>query len=543
MIILKKVFLFLILSITLILSSCSLFDVEGILAEAKENLIIDQEIVAYDFSLPKSAKSGSYSLQVEWESSSELIEIVKSKLGTITAKVDFVSNKEKDTDVILTATISLFNSSTTKEFIVTVPKYDLGAINAKEVTFDNRLDIDGPLTEGCLPSIGNPKMLVIPVNLDKYNKKDSLLNEIEIAFNGTSEQTGYESVKSYYQKSSYGKLNLDINVLDEWFTPERSKSFYENYYNDRTGDDGSVLLLQEALAYYDSKIDYSDYDYNNDGFIDGIWLVYNCDVDFLDSSSIYWAFVYWNYDETEYDGKQAYYYAFGGTDFMHQTKEQAGTYDPTGIKVDAHTFIHETGHLMGLDDYYDYEERKGAKGGVYGADMMDYNIGDHSAASKLLLGWITPTVVSGTGTITLDVESFADTGKCLIVTDRKLLSIYDSYYIIEFYTNTGLNELVKPINGYGIKITKVNAQKNYVNGVVELNTGTYQCGFKYDNSDEEELFIDLICNKNDVKYNGYSLSGNVLFTEKEALKDDNVFFGLVVNTCTELGANITITIE
>ena len=62
-------------------------------------------------------------------------------------------------------------------------------------------------------------------------------------------------------------------------------------------------------------------------------------------------------------------------------------------------------------------------------------------------------------------------------------------------------------------------------------------------SDEEELFIDLICNKNDVKYNGYSLSGNVLFTEKEALKDDNVFFGLVVNTCTELGANITITIE
>ena len=53
----------------------------------------------------------------------------------------------------------------------------------------------------------------------------------------------------------------------------------------------------------------------------------------------------------------------------------------------------------------------------------------------------------------------------------------------------------------------------------------------------------LEIDKNDVKYNGYSLSGNVLFTEKEALKDDNVFFGLVVNTCTELGANITITIE
>ena len=541
--ILKKIYLFLILSITLLLSSCSLFDVEGILEEAKENLILEYDVVAYDFSLPKSAKSGSYSLQVEWESSSNLIEIVTSKLGTITAKVDFAANKEKDTEVILTATISLFSSNTTKEFIVTVPKYDLGEISAKEIAFDNRLDIDGPLTEGCLPSVGNPKMLVIPVNLEERSKTNSLLNEIEMAFNGTSEQTGYESVRSYYQKSSYGKLNLEINVLDEWFTPTRSKSYYENFHDDRTGDDGSALLLQQALAYYDDKIDYSDYDYNNDGYIDGVWLVYNCDVDFYDSSSIYWAFVYWNYDETEYDGKQAYYYAFGGTDFMHQTKNQAGTYDPTSIKIDAHTFIHETGHLLGLDDYYDYEERKGATGGLYGADMMDYNIGDHSAVSKLLLGWITPTVVSGSGTITLDIESFVDTGKCIIVTDRKMLSIYDTYYMIEFYTNTGLNELVKPISSYGVKVTKVNAQKNYINGEVELNNGTYQCGFKYDNSDEKELFINLICDKKDVKYNGYSLSGDVLFTEKEYLRDEDIFFELVVNTCSELGANITITIE
>ena len=541
--ILKKIYLFLILSITLLLSSCSLFDVEGILEEAKENLILEYDVVAYDFSLPKSAKSGSYSLQVEWESSSNLIEIVTSKLGTITAKVDFAANKEKDTEVILTATISLFSSNTTKEFIVTVPKYDLGEISAKEIAFDNRLDIDGPLTEGCLPSVGNPKMLVIPVNLEERSKTNSLLNEIEMAFNGTSEQTGYESVRSYYQKSSYGKLNLEINVLDEWFTPTRSKSYYENFHDDRTGDDGSALLLQQALAYYDDKIDYSDYDYNNDGYIDGVWLVYNCDVDFYDSSSIYWAFVYWNYDETEYDGKQAYYYAFGGTDFMHQTENQAGTYDPTSIKIDAHTFIHETGHLLGLDDYYDYEERKGATGGLYGADMMDYNIGDHSAVSKLLLGWITPTVVSGSGTITLDIESFVDTGKCIIVTDRKMLSIYDTYYMIEFYTNTGLNELVKPISSYGVKVTKVNAQKNYINGEVELNNGTYQCGFKYDNSDEKELFINLICDKKDVKYNGYSLSGDVLFTEKEYLRDEDIFFELVVNTCSELGANITITIE
>ena len=190
---------------------------------------------------------------------------------------------------------------------------------------------------------------------------------------------------------------------------------------------------------------------------------------------------------------------------------------------------------------YDYEERKGATGGLYGADMMDYNIGDHSAVSKLLLGWITPTVVSGSGTITLDIESFVDTGKCIIVTDRKMLSIYDTYYMIEFYTNTGLNELVKPISSYGVKVTKVNAQKNYINGEVELNNGTYQCGFKYDNSDEKELFVDLICSKKDIVYKKYSLSGKVLFTEKQYLKED--YFKFVIDKCDALGATLTITIN
>ena len=242
--IVRKILVFLLISMTLLFGSCSLFDVDAILNQAKENLILEQTIVAYDFGLPKTANAGSYNLQVDWESSSSLIEIKKSPLGSYTAKVDFINNKEKDTDVTLTATISLFSNSTTKEFVVTVPKYDLGEINAKEVAFNNRLDTDGPLTEGCLPSVGSPKMLVIPVNLDDSNKTDSLLDEIETAFNGTSKDTGYESVKSYYQKSSYGKLNLDINVLDEWFTPKHSKNYYDNYYNNNTGEDGSTLILQ-----------------------------------------------------------------------------------------------------------------------------------------------------------------------------------------------------------------------------------------------------------------------------------------------------------
>ena len=532
----KKILLLLVLSLTLLLGSCTLFDTESILNDGYENLVLEETVVAYDFDLPQTVSAGFFPLQVKWESSSSLITI-----DGYTAKVDFASNKEKDTQVILIATISFLSESKEKEFVVTVPKFDLGEISETKADFGNRLDKDGPLTEGCLPSVGNPKVLVIPVNLDSSNKNSKTLSDINVAFNGTSEHTGFESVNSYYKKSSYGKLDIDFDVMNDWFTPKFSKSYYENYYDSRSGSDGSVRLLQEALSYYDSSINYSDYDYNGDDYIDAVWLVYNCDVNYVDSSSIYWAYVYWDFEETLYDGKDAYYYAMGGTDFMYPTKEEAGTYDPTGIKVDAHTFIHETGHLLGLDDYYDYNEYRGAVGGLYGADMMDGNIGDHGAINKLLLGWIEPKIIAGAGNTAIDLLPFTTTGDCVIVADRKLTSIYDTYYIIEFYTNDGLNSRDKLFESYGVKITKVNAQKNIVNGILELNSGDYQCGFKYDNSDEEQLFVDLVCN-GEVEYVGYSVSSKVLFREKDVLNEDDIFFKLMVNSCNEVGANITISI-
>lgn len=533
----KKLILMIILSITLFLSSCSLLDPDKILKEGYDNLILEQTVVARDFELPQSVSTSFFwPINVDWESSSSLITIDDD-----IAKVNFISNKEKDTDVELLAKISFSNKSITKAFTVTIPKYDLDKLTSNKTNFGNRLDIDGPLTEGCLPSTGNPKVLVIPVNLDSDNKTDKLLNDIEIAFNGSSEETGYESVKTYYQKSSYGKLNIEFNVMKEWFTPKRNKRFYEYYYDDDTYADGSTKILQEALAYFDNKINYSDYDLNNDDYIDSVWLIYNCDVDF-EAESIYWAYTFWDYSDNVYDGKYACYYAFAGTDFMDPNVNIDESYDPKGITIDSHTYIHETGHLLGLEDYYDYDESKGATGGLYGADMMDCNIGDHGVISKLLLGWVEPTIIAGPGSITLDLNAFSTTGDCIIVADRKLTSIYDSYYIIELYNNEGLNSFVKPIEGYGIRITKINAEKNLVGGTLELNDGDYTCGFKYDNSDEKQLFVDLIYT-GEVKYNGYSLDNNILFTEKEILNNNEIFFELTVNKCNNQTANITIKIS
>lgn len=413
-------------------------------------------------------------------------------------------------------------------------------ISFENKTFDNRLDKDGPLTKGCFPSIGNPKLLVIPVNLDSTEATDENLEDIKIAFGGTEEETGFESVKTYYQKSSYGKLNIEPVVIDEWFTPKHSYSYYDSYVAD--SEDGSTLILREALDYYDSKIDYSDYDYNDDGYIDSVWLIYNCPVDFY-NDSLYWAFVYWDYSGNTYDGKEAYYYGFAGIDFIHPTIEEAAFYDPTDIKVDAHTFIHETGHLLGLDDYYDYDETKGPSGGLYGADMMDANIGDHVPISKLLLGWVSPTIVSGVGEIELSLKPFTTTGEFIIITTHELDSIYDSYYIIEYYTNDGLNAHDKPFSDTligGIRVTEIHAEKNIYYGKVRLNSGDYQTGFKYDNSDEDKLFVDLIYDTSIRYYDYYSLDIDALFQVGEELRSRSLTFSLEVTSMDEEVASVKI---
>ena len=392
-------------------------------------------------------------------------------------------------------------------------KLSYGGPSANVVDFENMLSADGPLTDNCLPSIGTPNVLVIPVNLDSSKKTDKILEDIKLAFTGSSLDTGWHSVDTYYQLSSYGSLDFNFTVLDEWFTPSRTAAYYNDYYDEYTGNDGSCLILEEAIEYYDSKIDFTKYDNNSDGYVDAVWLIYNKDVDY-DGDTMYWAFQYQITTNETYDGVGIKYFAFAGSDFMYEETETN-----EGFIIDAHTYIHETGHLMGLDDYYDYDESTGPSGGLYWADMMDSNLGDHSAISKLLLNWINPTVISGEGSIILELNSFTTTGDVLLIANHELSSVYDEYFLIEFYTEEGLNENDMPIYDeyqtvYGIRILHVDARKCYdYGGDVTYNDGdSYYTGFLYDNSDTSKLFVDTMCQQKPNNAYGYATS-EILFTD------------------------------
>ena len=323
-------------------------------------------------------------------------------------------------------------------------------------------------------------------------------------------------------------------------------------------------ILDEALTHFDSAYDFSDYDLDNDGYIDSVWLIYNSPVDYQSNDSFYWTFTTQTESTTTFNSKKASYYAFAGTDFITPNQEDA-SYDVSDLTYDAHTYIHETGHLLGLDDYYDYDSEQGALGGLYGADMMDYNIGDHGPINKMLLGWVDPCVVSETTTIRID--DFSTTGNVLLVTNKTLSSIYDEYFLIEFYNGSGLNnhdlQIINNINkdeatdAIGVRVTHVNATKKTQEEIDNDKSQSYFTGFKYNNSETDELFIDTMLQKKltDEEKLEYFADQDALYTPtsnkfgidvyQNYISDSlqKLFFTMTVDSMDETGATVTITFK
>ena len=307
----------------------------------------------------------------------------------------------------------------------------------------------GYYLDGC-PTTGSPKVLVIPVDFTDImgSKKGYSIDNILRAFTGGTGATDYYSVHDYYYISSYGQLDLDITVVDEWFIPKNPSTYYANatydYYGDKVAI-GDQLVMDEALEYLATIMDLSRFDSDGNSIIDAVVLVTTLEID--DSTDFYWAFRYWNIytdDEGyyyEYDGVSANDYLWASYSFMHESYDADGysDYNDTSV-MNTYTYIHEMGHILGVDDYYDYS----AKGDhpLDGCDIMDAMLGDHNAFSKFNLGWITASrLVTTSSSVTLTLEAFTKSGDTIIIANNfdSDLGVYQEYYIVVYYTNDGLN--------------------------------------------------------------------------------------------------------
>ena len=308
------------------------------------------------------------------------------------------------------------------------------------------------------PSIGNPKLLVIPIwftdstHCIHENHKEDVRQDIETAYFGTEEESGWQSVKTYYHTMSQGRCNLD-GVVTPWYEIGESMSVYGNDQN------ATKNLVKTAANWYfaqENSLPRSYFDTDNDGYLDGVMLIYAAP-DYAsayndwdsnnDGRENFWAYTSWTLDDANLETPTPNAFFWASYDFMYDTSTaniRTGLYfygvgDATNCNVDAHAFIHEMGHMFGLVDYYDYSGQYTPAGGF---SMQDSNVGSHDPYSALALGWADPYVPEDSCTLT--IKPFQNKGHDLVLLQPDGFNVdkspFDEYVLLELFTPTGLNQ-------------------------------------------------------------------------------------------------------
>jgi len=289
------------------------------------------------------------------------------------------------------------------------------------------------------------KLLVVPVSFNDQRKaaSEGVRQDISKTFFGKSSDTGWESVASFYHKSSRGKLTLTGEVT-QWINLGIST---KNITDSNQLEEKVIKKIYDTLPADMLR----EYDLNEDGYLDALWIVYGADIK-QNNNDAYWAFVSWVYNEGSMDkpypgvfGWTSYKFMYeGGEAGLPQFQGSAGKH-----KVDAHTFIHETGHMLGLTDYYDYDDETNPSGGI---DMMGNNIIDHNVYSKFLYNWNQPIVPNGiTKETTITLRPATKSGDFILLNPEWNGSVFDEYILLEYYTPDVLNyqdSMVKYETGY-----------------------------------------------------------------------------------------------
>lgn len=387
------------------------------------------------------------------------------------------------------------------------------------------------------PTKGNVNVLVIPVRLVDYknDNEEQIYSDICKSFFAQSNEISFESVASYYEKSSYNNLSIGGYVTD----------WYDSGFKISLSVEDTETLVKNAIEWarnkYKDKIDFSSLDSNKDGFLDAVSLIYNAP-NYYNNNDNLWAYTSWVYGlRGNINKPNPKCYLWASYDFMYENIRNA--------PVDAHTYIHEMGHVFGLDDYYDYNKPQVA-GASGGAIMQAYNVGDHDPYSKFALGWINPIVPTSNTTITL--KPFSETGQTILLTNRSgLNSVFDEYILIDFYSASNLNQYDSshkyggkrsnyPLitTSYGVRIWHVDARLMNINKAGDAYYITSQI------DDEDGRYYHLNSNSSDGSYasmdirnrdnrllrlisktfmNAYETTEYTFFTSSDMFKEGDVF--------------------
>ncbi|MCX7861489.1 MAG: M6 family metalloprotease domain-containing protein [Bacteroidales bacterium] len=256
-------------------------------------------------------------------------------------------------------------------------------------------------TTSDFPTTGTVKMLVILVNFPNTTTTYTQTN-----FDNYMNQTGYSfqnatgSFKDYYLATSYNQLTV-VSTVVGWVTAPNPHDYYgpEDKWSELARD--AIVAARNAYP----SLDFSQFDNNNDGYIDGIAIFHqghgqeasgNTNDVWSHTGSVY-------YYNLVYNGKRCATYTM--------QPEKVGT---STNMITVGVMVHEFGHNLGLPDLYDTDY---SSDGIGNWDVMaggswlngGRTIPVHNAWSKYQLGWLTPVTLTNPGTYTLNTSLTSNT--------------------------------------------------------------------------------------------------------------------------------------
>lgn len=259
--------------------------------------------------------------------------------------------------------------------------------------------------------------------LAQWNKIFNTKNFAELPFKG--------SVHDYFFAQSYGDFDL---IFDLEYVKVKGDAV--KYASD-DHDENSRFLVQDIMEVLETRdIDWSLYDWNGDGFVNQLLIIYagHGMNEFTSATDLIWPHQWWMSEHCQ-DGKQEPY-----------CDAIPVTYNDKEYKVDCYcalqeltknddygsfgTICHEYTHCFGFPDFYN--SGKSYLGAWELMDSGNYNGGGYSPAGysaheRWLMGWLTPTELTTTTTVT-DLPALGDEPQAYLIRND---GFQNEYYIVE----------------------------------------------------------------------------------------------------------------
>jgi len=302
-----------------------------------------------------------------------------------------------------------------------------------ENTYENSPLTRGPIIDSgyngapYFPHTGSPKALVILAEFQDttFTIQDTkkvftnyLMNEDHFKDKRYNQDQNYKGVRGYFKDCSYGKFTPTFNVVGPVKLPKE-----QTYYG--AGSDNIKALIEDACSAVDRMVNFADYDANNDGIVDLVYVIYaghSANIGGNKTTDI------WPKSGTvtiskKLDGKSIRRYGVSNelAGLENKTKDKE-TINGIGL------FCHEFSHTLGLPDIYAYntDAENQDNQGMEFWDIMDGGTGirggrvpaSYLAWEREVMGWMNIDELKNDITIN-NLKSIDNGGKAYKIVNPK----------------------------------------------------------------------------------------------------------------------------